>query len=352
MLRLDRYRKQIGILIILITFASAWLIWDYQAFKETPLSIADPGMRYLVPKGASLTSIAADLADKQIISKPNMLIWLGKLEGVSSQLKAGEYDLLPGTTPMQFFNILIGGKVTQYSFTIIEGHTFKDLRKQLRQHPDLVQTVQNDSDDVVMRKLGLPGRYPEGLFLPETYHFIRGTSDLDILARANRALEEYVTTQWQQRDEGLPYASEYDALIMASIIEKETGLPEERPEIAGVFVRRMQKKMRLQTDPTVIYGLGDDYDGNIRRKDLRHKSPYNTYVHKGLPPTPIAMAGKAAIDAALHPKPGTSLYFVARGDGGHVFSDNLRDHNNAVIKYQLNGKKRAFSSHPANKVKQ
>ena len=341
----DRQLKLIGILLILISFASAWLIMDYRTFAETPLKVSDPGLHYNVPAGASLTHIAKDLADRGIINKPNLLIWMGRLQGKSNKLKAGEYNIAPGTTPEMFLDTLIGGKVVQYAITFIEGWTFKQLREHLSQNPDIVQTIQGLTDEEVMNRIGLPGRNPEGLFLPETYHFVRGTTDIEILKRANRSLEDLVNREWQDRAPDLPYKSEYESLIMASIIEKETGKPEERDEIAGVFVRRLKKHMRLQTDPTVIYGLGDEYDGNLRRRDLQTQNPYNTYMHKGLPPTPIAMPGKAAILAALHPSKGKSLYFVSRGDGSHHFSDTLEAHNKAVIKYQLNGKEKSFSSY-------
>ena len=345
----DRYLKLIGLLLILISFASAWLIMDYRSFVETPLKVSEQGLNYIVPSGTSLTHIANDLAEKGIIDKPNMLIWMGRIQGKSNNLKAGEYNIVRGMTPEMFLNMLIGGKVVQYTITFIEGWTFKQVRAHLLNDANIIHTIKGLDDDEVMNRIGLPGRYPEGLFLPETYHFVRGTTDIDILKRANRSLENLVNTAWQERAADLPYKSEYEALIMASIIEKETGKPEERDEIAGVFVRRLKKHMRLQTDPTVIYGLGEEYDGNLRRRDLLNPTPYNTYLKRGLPPTPIAMPGKAAILAALHPHKGKSLYFVARGDGTHYFSDTLEAHNKAVIKYQLHGKRKPFSSYKQNK---
>jgi UPF0755 protein len=218
----------------------------------------------------------------------------------------------------------------------------------LKQDPVITHTLQAPDARQLMLELELDKAHAEGWFFPDTYHFVRGTTDKDLLQRAYASMRSQLEEQWQQREEGLPYRRPYEALIMASIIEKETGIPEEREQIAGVFVRRLQKGMRLQTDPTVIYGIGESYDGNIRLRDLRTDTPYNTYTRSGLPPTPIAMPGLAAIRAALHPAAGDSLYFVASGGGAHVFSSTLEQHNEAVIKYQLKGKSRAFSSHSGN----
>lgn len=227
------------------------------------------------------------------------------------------------------------GEVVQYSLTLVEGWNFRQLRSALQNQPKLQQTLDGLSDAEIMAHIGAPELHPEGRFFPDTYRFTRGTSDADLLRRAYARLEQVLEEEWQQRSEGLPYQNAYQALVMASIIEKETGVPEERGEIAGVFVRRLARGMLLQTDPTVIYGMGERYKGRITRTDLRTPTPYNTYTNAGLPPTPIAMVGREAIHAALHPADGTSLYFVARGDGSHVFSDTLDQHNRAVREYQL-----------------
>lgn len=269
-------------------------------------------------------------------------------EGQSSKVQAGEYHIPPGMLPNELLDMLVAGKVVQYSFTLVEGWNTRQLLAALKQNPDITHTLKTEDARQLMQELGLDKQHAEGWFFPDTYHFVRDTSDKALLKRASAAMRTQLDEQWQQRDSGLPYENVYQALIMASIIEKETGVAEERQKISGVFVRRLQKGMRLQTDPTVIYGIGESYDGNIRRKDLRTDTPYNTYTRGGLPPTPIAMPGLAAIHAALHPADGDSLYFVASGGGAHVFSSTLEQHNEAVIKYQLKGKRRAFSSYSKN----
>jgi UPF0755 protein len=233
---------------------------------------------------------------------------------------------------------MAAGEVIQHKFTIVEGWNFKQLRLALAQQEKLQPTLAGLSDVEIMKKLGMADQAAEGQFLPETYVYLKGQADLDVLRRAHTAMQQQLDGLWSQRDSGLPLESPYQALILASIVEKETGRAEERPQIAGVFMRRLKLGMRLQTDPSVIYGLGDNYDGNIHRRDLDTDTPYNTYTRSGLPPTPIALPGKAALAAVMHPAPGNSLYFVARGDGTHQFSDTLEAHNTAVGKFQL-GKK-------------
>ena len=238
------------------------------------------------------------------------------------------------------------GEVVQYSLTMVEGWNFRQVRAALARQERLEQRLADLSDAQLMERLGLAGQNPEGRFFPDTYRYVRGMSDEDLLKQANVRLERVLAEEWQKRAEGLPYREPYDALIMASMIEKETGVPEERGEIAGVFVRRLRMGMSLQTDPTVIYGMGERYNGRITRADLRTPTPYNTYTIDGMPPTPIAMVGREAIHAALNPLDGTTLYFVARGDGSHVFSNTLAEHNRAVREYQL--KRRAdYRSSPA-----
>jgi UPF0755 protein len=225
--------------------------------------------------------------------------------------------------------------VISYSFTLVEGWTFQQVLEAVREQEALQGTFENLTAEAIMERLGHPGEHPEGRFLADTYHFPRGTTDLALLQRAYGAMQEFLQQEWDRRAADLPFKTPYEALILASIVEKETAVAEERPQIAGVFIRRLRKGMKLQTDPTVIYGMGERFDGNIRRRDLSENTPYNTYVHRGLTPTPISMPGRDAIRAVLHPADGKSLYFVAKGDGSHYFSATLQEHNKAVRKYQL-----------------
>jgi len=241
-------------------------------------------------------------------------------------------------TSESLLQLLLSGKSIAYKITIPEGWTFDLILQALRDSPEIEHTLEGLSEKAILIKLGMQEEHPEGWFFPDTYSFPRGSKDLAFLQRAHKKMRQVLQTEWQNRDQGLPLNNAYEALILASIVEKETGLATERPEIAGVFIRRLKKGMKLQTDPTVIYGMGDRYQGNIRRRDLRQNPPYNTYVHSGLTPTPICLPGKDAIHAVLHPAAGKSLYFVARGDGSHQFSATLKQHNAAVRKYQL-GKK-------------
>ncbi|MEJ2384101.1 MAG: endolytic transglycosylase MltG, partial [Xanthomonadales bacterium] len=246
-------------------------------------------------------------------------------------LQAGEYRLEASMTPRDVIRRLGSGDVIHYRFTVVEGWTFRQLRQALAADTELAHELPSPDDgDWDFRGLFPELDHPEGWFLPETYLFTRGDSDRDLLLRANRAMQDALATAWEGRDTGLPLETPYELLILASIIEKETAVPQERGQIAGVFVRRLRKGMRLQTDPTVIYGLGETFDGDIRRRDLRTDTPYNTYTRHGLPPTPIALPGRAALEAAAHPEPGDTLYFVADGSGGHTFSRTLEEHQAAV----------------------
>ncbi|KJK19431.1 endolytic transglycosylase MltG [Pseudomonas sp. 2(2015)] len=272
------------------------------------------------------------------------LYWRFNMAGVP--LHTGEYRMTPGMTVRELFEVWRRGDVVQYTLTLVEGWNFRQVRAALARHEKIKKTIDGLSDTEVMDKLGHPGVFPEGRFFPDTYRFVRGMSDVEFLQQAYARLEEVLAKEWAERSSDVPYRDPYQALIMASLVEKETGVPQERGQIAGVFVRRMRIGMLLQTDPTVIYGMGERYNGKITRADLREPTPYNTYTNAGLPPTPIAMVGREAIHAALNPTPGSSLYFVARGDGSHVFSDDLDAHNSAVREYQI--KRRAdYRSSPA-----
>ncbi|QXI27053.1 endolytic transglycosylase MltG [Pseudomonas vanderleydeniana] len=272
------------------------------------------------------------------------LYWRFNLSGV--QLHSGEYRLTPGMTVRTLFGLWQRGEVVQYSLTLVEGWNFHQVRNALAKQEKLQQTLAGLSDSEVMTRLGHKDVFPEGRFFPDTYRFVRGMTDAELLEKAYDRLQNVLAQEWEKRSADAPYTEPYQALIMASLVEKETGVPQERGQIAGVFVRRMQLGMLLQTDPTVIYGLGERYTGKLTRAHLREANPYNTYLNVGLPPTPIAMVGREAIHAALNPVEGKSLYFVARGDGSHVFSDDLDSHNNAVREFQL--KRRAdYRSSPA-----
>lgn len=316
------------------SFIVAWLVMDFQTFRKNPLSIPANGLHLVVEPGSTLKSVAGRLEQQQVLRKPVYMVMLARYLRLDARIKAGEFQFRPGITPEQMLHQLADGKVIQHTITLIEGETFAQMMQRVSADPVLVHRLENTDAATVMTAIGYPDLHPEGRFLPETYHFPRGTSDIDYLRRAFREMETFLQESWQERDEDLPLKTSYDALILASIVEKETGVVEERPTIAGVFVRRLRKGMRLQTDPTVIYGMGDSYDGDIRFRDLRQDTPYNTYTRYGLPPTPIAMPGKDAILAALHPASGDALYFVARGDGSHQFSSTLEQHNRAVDRYQ------------------
>ncbi|MEZ5463909.1 MAG: endolytic transglycosylase MltG [Lysobacteraceae bacterium] len=317
--------------------AAGWKAYEhYQQFLSTPLATGNAEPTLTVESGDSFDDILKKIRGIGL-REGHDLEWqfLAFQLRVTTRLQVGEYAMGHGLTPAGLLNKLASGKVIQHRFTIVEGWNFQQLRAALAADPTVVQTLEGVSDEEVMQKLGAEGVHPEGRFLPETYHYTKGVDDLRLLKRAYLAMQELLKEEWPKRDPDLPLANPEEALILASIVEKETGKPEERPEIAGVFVRRLRLGMLLQTDPTVIYGIGAAYDGNITRTHLRTDTPYNTYTRAGLTPTPIAMPGRAAVEAVLHPADGKALYFVSRGDGSHVFSATLTEHNRAVRRYQL-----------------
>lgn len=322
-----------AILVLLILAGGAsWYGWNrYQEFLQTPLAIPDGGSVYVLPAGAGGNTIVNKLEQAGISRAGWQWKLLMRLE--PAVYKAGEYRLEPGMTPRSFLSLLASGRVISYRFTLVEGWSFRQLADALVNDPNLEHELDlNDPGQWVVSSL-VPGLdHPEGWFLPETYQFTRGDSDRDILLRSHAAMKAALEEAWAGRDVALPLDSPYELLTLASIIEKETALDEERGQVAGVFVRRLIKGMRLQTDPTVIYGMGEAFDGDIRRRDLRTDTPYNTYTRHGLPPTPIAMPGRASLEAAAHPEPGETLYFVADGKGGHTFSRTLEEHQAAVQK--------------------
>lgn len=330
---------------LLVIAAVLTLVWKHNAVLSQPLQL-DSEYVLSAPAGSTPNGLLLQLEQQGILQGAFWLRLSWRLQGQVQPLHTGEYQLLPGMDVTQLLEKWRSGDVLQYRVTLVEGWNFRQVRSALAQQDKLQQTLGDVSDSELMRMLDQANVHPEGRFFPDTYNFVRGQTDLDILRQASQRLQKVLAQEWEQRAENLPYRSPDEALIMASIIEKETGVAREREEIAGVFMRRLKIGMLLQTDPTVIYGMGDSYTGKITRADLRKPTPYNTYVISGLPPTPIAMVGREAIYAALHPKAGKSLYFVARGDGSHVFSNSLAEHNKAVREYQI--KRRAdYRSSPA-----
>ncbi|TWT20822.1 endolytic transglycosylase MltG [Luteimonas wenzhouensis] len=333
-------RRTLGVLFVLSALVAGavayWLYDRYTGFADAPLSGIEAGTTLQVARGDSFRRVLARLREAGVRDGHD-LEWqlLARELGADARVQVGEYALEPDMTPRTLLQRMRDGRVISYRFTIVEGWNMRELRAALARATPLVQTIGELDDAALMEKLGRPGVHPEGRFLPETYVYTRGDSDLDVLRRANAALERVLEQAWVQRAPDLPLASPDEALVLASIIEKETGIAEERARIGGVFVRRLKLGMRLQTDPTVIYGMGASFDGNIRRADLLADTPYNTYTRDGLPPTPIAMAGADAIRAATQPAEGDELYFVAVGDGSgrHVFSRTLAEHNHAVREY-------------------
>ncbi|OCX11667.1 endolytic transglycosylase MltG [Pseudomonas graminis] len=319
--------------------------WEQNSALRQPLNLTQEKLLD-VPSGSSPTGVLNRLQADGVIKDAFWLrlYWRFNLQGQS--LHSGEYRMAPGMNAESLLDLWQKGEVVQYSVTLVEGWTFRQVRAALAKQVKLEQTASDLSDPELMAKLGHPDVFPEGRFFPDTYRYVRGMTDVELLKQAYSRLDEVLQEEWERRAADVPYSDPYQALIMASLVEKETGVPQERGQIAGVFVRRLQQGMLLQTDPTVIYGLGDRYNGKITRALLKEPTPYNTYVISGLPPTPISMVGREAIHAAMHPVAGNSLYFVARGDGSHVFSADLDAHNAAVKAFQL--KRRAdYRSSPA-----
>jgi UPF0755 protein len=322
------------VLVLLCAGTAAWLWQRYQHFAVEPLRASQPSV--VVASGDSLKGVLRKLRQAGI-GNGSDIEWqvLARQIDAAGKLKVGEYALSPPLSPRELLLRMRQGKVIQYRVTLVEGWNIRQLRAALNAAEPLRHETTDLDDAALMARLGFPGQHPEGRFLPETYLYQRGDSDLDVLRRAHAAMDKALDAAWQQRAADLPVQTPEQALILASIIEKETGLASERPQIAGVFARRLNIGMKLQTDPTVIYGLGSAYDGNIRRRDLETDTPYNTYTRTGLPPTPIAMPGRDALLAAVKPADGKSLYFVAVGDGSgaHVFSDSYDQHTAAVARY-------------------
>ena len=327
---LRSFRKILLFGLFLILGAGGWFYWLVTA----PLELAAERVDFHVARGSGMRAAAQEIANAGVRLDPRVLVALGKLLRVETSIKAGSYEIGQGTSLLDLLRKLTRGDVSQAEIIFIEGWTFRQVRQRLDAHPDVLHDGKGLSDAEIMRRIGAGTISPEGWFFPDTYLFSKRSSDIDILARAHRAMQRHLAREWESRSPQLPLASPYQALILASIVEKETGREQDRSLVAAVFVNRLRKGMLLQTDPTVIYGLGEGFDGNLRKRDLLADTPYNTYTRAGLPPTPIAMPGLSSLQATLHPAPSEALYFVARGDGGSHFSQTLDEHNRAVNRYQ------------------
>ncbi|MEO1889041.1 MAG: endolytic transglycosylase MltG [Cycloclasticus sp.] len=330
-------RRLIALTIIVSSLSIGWFWMLYEdSINDSYITDEMGSVVVSIEKGKNLNQIISMLEEKSVVDG-RWFKWLVRFEGAANKIQAGEYEFSPGLTPVQILGFLVKGKVNQYAITIIEGQTFKELLADIQQHPALQKTLPDNADMATyLELLNIPEQHLEGLLLPETYFFIKNTTDAALIKRAYRAMQVFVNSAWLNRESKAVVKNVYQALTLASIVEKETGAASERQLIAGVFIRRLEIGMKLQTDPTVIYGMGDNYKGDIRFRDLRQDTPYNTYTRYGLPPTPIAMPGKASIQAVLHPQETKKLYFVANGGGTHIFSETLKQHNAVVDKYQRN----------------
>ncbi|MDZ7643644.1 MAG: endolytic transglycosylase MltG [Woeseiaceae bacterium] len=310
-------------------------LWQAHRLLDQPLQVPAGGVTCEVRPGTALSTVSSRLAERGIVQRPWLLNWYGRITGKAGAIHAGEYLVEAGDTPRTLLDKFVVGSVRLYSFTIVEGWTFREMLQGLGEHPAIERTLAYEDWPALLERLEAEYPHPEGLFLPETYRFPRGTSDEEVLRQAYGLLQKALLEEWQARAVNLPLDSPYEALTLASIVEKETARADERARIAGVFVRRLRRGMRLQTDPAVIYGIGESFDGNLTRRDLQRDTDYNTYTRRGLPPTPIALPGRAAIRAALNPEPGDELYFVATGlgDGSHKFSATREQHEAAVREY-------------------
>lgn len=329
--------KIIASALLILIVACGWAWRDFQGALHTPV-VADDPIVIEINKGDSFKQITDKLLAQDLDFKP---FWF-KVMAVSGKtikkLKTGEYELAPGMTLQDILTLFVQGKTKKYTITFPEGWRFKEVLQAIEKNHNLEHTLNYRDFEGLMTRLVAHTKHPEGAFFPDTYFFEKHTSDVALLQRAHEKMQSVLQQEWLNKAEGLPFKTPYEALILASIVEKETGVVAERPLIAGVFIRRLQKGMLLQTDPTVIYGMGENYQGDINYKDLTTATPYNTYMNKGLPPTPIAMPGRDSVYAALHPDNSNNVYFVARGDGSHVFSSTLKNHNLAVNSFQRNRK--------------
>ena len=326
--------KLIKRLLLWMVIAATVAVAGMTYYANRQLALPQVPYEFTLRHGSSLTSVARQLSDAGVLQESWQFIILARLYGKASEIKAGSYELEQNLTSLQLLRMISRGDVSQSEIAFIEGWTFKQMRKALDEHQAVRHETAGLSEHEILVRIGAQENAAEGMFFPDTYYFSAGMSDLDILRRAHQLMQVRFAEAWRERAPDLPYTNPYEAMIMASIVEKESGRNAERPLIAGVFINRLHLGMKLQTDPTVIYGMGDAYSGNIRKKDLLTDTTYNTYTRMGLPPTPIAMPGAAAIYATLHPAKTSALYFVGRNDGTHQFSSNLAEHNRAVARYQ------------------
>lgn len=327
-------RTALGLMLVVLAAGAAFAWWSYSWLRAQIMTLREP-MTFEVPRGATLRSVGRELHRRGVLERPEIWIAAARLSDKAAALKAGEYRLDPGLTPLGILDVLSSGRVILHGVTFIEGSRFVDMLAQLRTHPAVQVDYAQRPPAEIMRALGKPGAHPEGQFFPDTYHFPRRTPDIDILKMALDRMSKELGALWDKRAPELPLAGPYEALVLASIVEKETALDRERPLVAGVFIERLRRGMRLQTDPTVIYGIGESYDGNIRRRDLLRDTPYNTYTRAGLPPTPIALPGLESLQAAVRPELSGKIFFVATGepDGSHYFSATLAEHEAALKRY-------------------
>jgi len=330
-------------LLIGILLVSIWGVHNLR----TPMLLPAEGVTYRIPVGAGLASLSNDLTTSGMLPSSWWLTIYGRLTGFEGAIKAGEYFLPNGLTPLLLLQKVRHGKVMQHQVTFLEGWSFKQLLNVLNNQAGIDHQLDGLNELDIMARLQHEGENPEGHFFPDTYNYESGTSDITILSTAYQRMQNILSDEWQLRAPDLPLQTPHEALILASIVEKESGLESDRSHVAAVFIRRLTQRMRLQSDPTVIYGLGSEFSGDLRKKDLSRHTPYNTYVHYGLPPTPISNPSRAAIHATLHPADVSSLYFVARGDGTSHFSDTLAEHNRAVRKYQIDAGRKSKAISPS-----
>jgi UPF0755 protein len=326
----------LGILVLLlVAIIVGWCAWTWHRLNDAPLPAASAGQTFVVKKGESLAGVSHHLASRGILDHAWDLRVLAHLRGVAGRIQAGEYRVPAHITAGGLLKKMVAGRVLMHAFTIVPGETFAQILATLEANPAFKHKLKRLNAAAVTTRLGHSGKKAEGRFFPQTYDYPRGTSDIRVLKRAWTARKKHLAAAWKTRASGIVLRDPYQALIVASIVEKETGVSSERPRVAGVFERRLKRGMALDADPTIIYGLGEVYHGTLTRADMAKDTPYNTYLHRGLPPTPICMPGTAAVAAALHPAHGTALYFVAKGDGTHVFSDTLAEQERMIRRYEL-----------------